>query len=106
MFVAATLAILLTMAMAITRVCLGPTVYDRILAVNVFGTKTVLLIAVLGYLSGRPEFLDIALVYALINFIGTIASSSFCATAASATPTRSMRTRGRLTRRSADGIGE
>jgi multicomponent Na+:H+ antiporter subunit F len=77
MFVAATLAILLTMALAIVRVCLGPTVYDRILAVNMFGTKTVLLIAVLGYLSGRPEFLDIALVYALINFIGTIAVLKF-----------------------------
>jgi len=48
-------------------------VYDRILAVNTFGTKTVLLIAILGFLMGRPDFLDIALVYALINFIGTIA---------------------------------
>jgi len=64
MFVAATLAILITMALALTRLCLGPTIYDRILAVNMFGTKTVLLIAVLGYLTGRPDFLDIALVYA------------------------------------------
>lgn len=77
MFIAATLAILITMALALTRLCLGPTVYDRILAVNMFGTKTVLLIAVMGYLTGRPDFLDIALVYALINFIGVIAVLKF-----------------------------
>ncbi len=73
MFIAATAAILVTMALALTRALLGPTVYDRVLAVNMFGTKTVLLIAVLGFLTGRPDFLDISLVYALINFIGTIA---------------------------------
>ncbi len=77
MFTAATIAILVTMAMALARAFIGPTVYDRLLAVNVFGTKTVLLIAVLGFLAGRPEFLDIALVYALINFIGTIAVLKF-----------------------------
>jgi multicomponent Na+:H+ antiporter subunit F len=38
-----------------------------------FGTKTVLFIAVLGFLAGRPAFLDIAIVYALINFVGTVA---------------------------------
>jgi multicomponent Na+:H+ antiporter subunit F len=73
MFAAALIAILVTMALALIRALLGPTVYDRILAVNMFGTKTVLLIAVLGFFTGRPDFLDIALVYALINFIGTIA---------------------------------
>ncbi len=73
MFAAATIAIVVTMALALLRAFLGPTVYDRILAVNMFGTKTVLMIAVLGFLMGRPELLDIALVYALINFIGTIA---------------------------------
>jgi len=73
MFVAAALAILVTMAVALGRAIAGPTVFDRILAVNVFGTKTVLIIAVLGFLSGRPDFLDIALVYALINFIGVVA---------------------------------
>ena len=73
MFVAATAAILITMVLALARALLGPTVYDRVLAVNMLGTKTVLLIAVLGFLNGRPDFLDIALVYALINFIGTIA---------------------------------
>ncbi|MFQ5773510.1 MAG: monovalent cation/H+ antiporter complex subunit F [Kiloniellaceae bacterium] len=73
MFFAATAAILVTMGMALARALLGPTIYDRVLAVNMFGTKTVLLIAVLGFLTGRPDFLDISLVYALINFIGTIA---------------------------------
>ena len=73
MFVAATTAILVTMALALIRALLGPTVYDRVLAVNMFGTKTVLLIAVFGFLTGRPDFLDIALAYALINFIAIIA---------------------------------
>lgn len=77
MFAAAAAAILATMAMALIRAILGPTVYDRIVAVNMFGTKAMLLIAVLGFLSERPEFLDIALVYALINFIGVIAIMKF-----------------------------
>ena len=77
MFAAAALAILATMAMALARALLGPTVYDRILAVNMFGTKTVLLIAVVGFLTGRPDFLDLSLVYALMNFIGTIAVLKF-----------------------------
>jgi len=77
MFGAAAFAILVTMGLALVRAFLGPTVYDRVLAVNMFGTKTVLLIAVLGFLTGRPDFLDIALVYALINFIGVIAALKF-----------------------------
>jgi multicomponent Na+:H+ antiporter subunit F len=77
MFGAATIALLVCMAMTLTRSILGPTVFDRILAVNSFGTKTVLLIAVYGFLSGRPDFLDLALVYALMNFIGTIAVMKF-----------------------------
>lgn len=77
LFAAATIALLVAMGLALARAFLGPTVYDRILAVNAFGTKTVLMIAVLGFLSGRPEFLDIALLYALINFVGTIAVLKF-----------------------------
>ncbi len=73
MFAAAMVAVAITMSLALARALLGPTVYDRILALNVFGTKTVLFIAVAGFLFGRPEFLDIGLVYALINFIGTVA---------------------------------
>lgn len=77
MLTAALLAVLATMLLALTRALLGPTLYDRLLAINMFGTKTVLFIAVAGYWAGRPEFLDIALVYALINFIGTIAVLRF-----------------------------
>jgi multicomponent Na+:H+ antiporter subunit F len=74
MFIAALLAILVTMGLALARALAGPTTYDRIAAVNMFGTKTVLLIAVLAFLSGRTDLLDIALVYALINFIGVVAA--------------------------------
>ena len=77
MFTAAAAAILVTMVMAIIRATRGPTFYDRVVAVNMFGTKSLLLIAVLGFLIERPEFLDIALVYALINFIGVIAVMKF-----------------------------
>ena len=73
MFIMAAFAVLLALGIALARAFLGPTVFDRILAVNSVGTKTVLLIAVLGFLTGRPEFLDIAIVYALINFIGVAA---------------------------------
>jgi multicomponent Na+:H+ antiporter subunit F len=73
MFAVAALGLLVAMSLAIARALLGPTIYDRIMAVNMFGTKTVLLIAVLGFVSGRPDFLDLALLYALMNFIGTIA---------------------------------
>ncbi len=72
MLIAATVAMLVVMALTIIRGFLGPTFYDRILAVNMFGTKTVLLISLLGFVMGRPEFLDIAIVYALINFISVI----------------------------------
>ena len=71
------LGIIVGMALALYRGLDGPTLYDRILAVNSFGSMTVLMIAVLGWLMGRPDFLDIALVYALINFIGTIAVLKF-----------------------------
>ena len=74
---AALIAVLVAMAIALLRALLGPTAYDRILAANSFGTKTVLFIAVVGFAMGRPEFLDIALVYALINFIGTVAVLKF-----------------------------
>ncbi|NNM03566.1 MAG: pH regulation protein F [Gemmatimonadetes bacterium] len=77
MFVAASIAVLVTMALALVRALLGPTVYDRVLAMNMFGTKTVLIIAVLGFLTERPDFLDLALLYALINFIGTLAVLKF-----------------------------
>lgn len=65
------------MSLTLIRALLGPTLFDRLLAVNSFGTKTVLLIAVYGFMTGRPDFLDIGLVYALINFLGTIAVLKF-----------------------------
>ena len=77
MYIVVTAATLLTMAFALARALLGPTVYDRVLAVNMFGTKTVLLMSVIAYLYGRPDFLDLALAYALINFIGVLAVLEF-----------------------------
>jgi len=72
-FALAATAIIIGMALVLVRAVRGPTIYDRILAINVHGTQTVLLIAVFGFLSDRPDFLDLSLVYALINFIGTLA---------------------------------
>lgn len=77
MLVVSALGILAAMSMAITRGLLGPTIFDRILAANMFGTATVLLIAVLGFLTGRPDFLDVAILYALLSFIGTVAFLKF-----------------------------
>lgn len=76
-FVVAMLGVLATMVLALARAFMGPTVFDRVLAANMFGTKTVLLIAVSGFLAGRPEWLDLALLYALMNFIGMIALLRF-----------------------------
>ena len=73
MLIVSLFAIVATMLLALARALLGPTVFDRILAANTFSTKTVLLIAVLGFITNRPDFLDLALAYALINFVGTIA---------------------------------
>jgi len=77
MFLVAAAALLLAMVLVLVRLYRGPTLYDRVLAVNSFGTHTVLFIGVLGFLNGRPDFLDIALLYALINFVGTIAILKF-----------------------------
>ena len=82
MYYAVTLATLVTMALALARAVIGPTVYDRVLAVNMFGTKTVLLVSVIAFLFGRPDFLDLALAYALINFIGVFAVLEFFRTRA------------------------
>ncbi len=67
-------AILVTMALALARALVGPTVFDRILAVNMFGTKAVLLVAVVAFVSGRTDVLDIALLYSLLNFVGVVAA--------------------------------
>jgi len=77
MFAVAAAGILISMCLALVRAILGPTVYDRVLAVNTFGTKTVVLLSVIGFLTGRPDWVDLSLVYALINFIGTVAVLKF-----------------------------
>ncbi|MGD2170754.1 MAG: monovalent cation/H+ antiporter complex subunit F [Gammaproteobacteria bacterium] len=77
MYYAVTIALIVTMALALVRALLGPTVYDRVLAVNMLGTKTVLLLSVITFLIGRPDFLDLALAYSLINFIGVLAVLEF-----------------------------
>ena len=77
MFLAALIGVVTTMLLILIRALLGPSVYDRILAINLFGTKTVLFVSVLGFFNGRPDFLDLGLTYALINFIGTITVLKF-----------------------------
>lgn len=77
MYILVSIAILVTMVLALVRALLGPSVYDRVLAVNVFGTKTVLLLSVIAFLYGRPDFLDLALAYALINVVGILAVLEF-----------------------------
>ena len=77
MYYVVAIALLITMGLALVRAILGPTVYDRVLSVNMFGTKTVLLLSVIACLGGRPDFLDLALAYALINFIGVLAVLEF-----------------------------
>lgn len=77
MLAVATLALLVTIALALARATLGPTVFDRLQAANTIGTSAMLLLALFGFLSGRPEFLDLALVYGLLNVIGVIAVLKF-----------------------------
>lgn len=77
MFTAAILAILVSLALAVWRALAGPTVFDRLLAANAIGTGTILLLALFGFLTGRPEFLDIGILYALLNMIGTFAVLKF-----------------------------
>jgi multicomponent Na+:H+ antiporter subunit F len=74
---AAIVAVLVTMILALIRAFEGPSAYDRMLAANLFGTKTVLLIALGGYALSWQSFLDVALLYALVNFVSTIAVMRF-----------------------------
>jgi multicomponent Na+:H+ antiporter subunit F len=73
MFATAAVALLVTLALALLRAAWGPSLFDRALAANTVGTVAMLLLAVMGFLNGRPEFLDLAIVYGLLNVIGTIA---------------------------------
>ncbi|HEY8482349.1 MAG TPA: monovalent cation/H+ antiporter complex subunit F [Spirillospora sp.] len=73
MLAAVIAALVVAMALTLVRAFLGPRLYNRLLAINVFGTKTVLFISVAGVMSGRSYVFDIALIYALVNFVSTIA---------------------------------
>jgi multicomponent Na+:H+ antiporter subunit F len=77
MFAAAAAALLATLVLLLARAVLGPTVFDRLHAANSTGTMAVLLLSVIGFLTGRPEFLDLAIVYGLLNIVGTIAVLKF-----------------------------
>lgn len=77
MFVAATLAVLVALGLTLVRVLRGPDVFDHALAVNTAGTLALLLLSLVGFLTGRPEFLDIAILYGLLNVLGTIAVLKF-----------------------------
>ena len=77
MFAVAAAAVLVALALTITRAIKGPTVFDRVLAGNTVGTLAIMLLAVVGFLKGRPEFLDIGLTYGLLNLIGTLSVLKF-----------------------------
>lgn len=77
MFLALVIAILVALLLVLFRALMGPSIYDRLLSVNSAGTKVVMLIAAYGFLTRRPDFVDIALLYALISYIGTIAVLKF-----------------------------
>jgi multicomponent Na+:H+ antiporter subunit F len=77
MFAVAAAAILVALGLAIVRAIRGPTVFDRVLAGNAVGTLAILLLAVFGFLTGRPAFLDIGLTYAMLNLVGTLAVLKF-----------------------------
>jgi multicomponent Na+:H+ antiporter subunit F len=77
MFAVATAAVLVAMAMVVLRALKGPTVFDRVLAGNSIGTLAILLLSVTGFLTGRPEWLDIGITYGLLNLIATLAVLKF-----------------------------
>ncbi len=77
MFTMTAAAVLVAMLLTLIRAIKGPSIYDRVLAVNMFATKTTILIVVMGFLTGRPDFTDIALVYPLLGFITAIAILKF-----------------------------
>jgi multicomponent Na+:H+ antiporter subunit F len=63
---------------SLVRVVFGPAIFNRIVAINVIGTKTVVILALIGMIHGRIDmFVDICLAYALLNFIGTLAAAKY-----------------------------
>ncbi|MEM7189435.1 MAG: monovalent cation/H+ antiporter complex subunit F [Pseudomonadota bacterium] len=77
MFIVAIIGVLVALALAVARAILGPTAFDKLLAVNTIGTFAIMLLALFGFLTGRPEFLDLGITYALLNMIGTLAVLKF-----------------------------
>jgi multicomponent Na+:H+ antiporter subunit F len=72
MFVVAVAAVLIALVLAVSRAVLGPTAFDRMLAANSIGSLAILLLAGVGFLTGRPEWLDIGLLYGLLNAVATL----------------------------------
>jgi len=62
------------------RAARGPTVPDRILGINIVGTKTLVVLVLIAYIFNQPMYLDIALVYGLLNFIVTVAAARYIET--------------------------
>ena len=77
MLAAAMLAVLAATVLMVVRALLGPTVFDRLVAANSIGNAAILILAIYGFLTDRPEFLDIGLTYAMLNIIGTFAVLKF-----------------------------
>ena len=77
MFAVGTVAVIAALVLVVIRVIKGPTVFDRVLAANSVGTLAILLLAVLGFLNGRPEWLDLGITYGVLNLIGTLAILKF-----------------------------
>lgn len=73
----AIVALLFGVLLALTRAAIGPSVFDRLQAANTIGTAAMLLLALIGFFTERPEFLDLALTYGLLNVIGVIAVLKF-----------------------------
>ncbi|HCX14626.1 MAG TPA: pH regulation protein F [Rhodospirillaceae bacterium] len=72
-FAVATISVLTALVLAVARLLMGPSIFDRVVAGNTVGSLSVLILALIGFVFGRPEFLDLAITYALLNVIGTIA---------------------------------
>jgi multicomponent Na+:H+ antiporter subunit F len=72
------LFLVILLGVSFVRIVQGPSLYDRLLGVGVIGTNAVILLAVIGFIYGRPEgFLDLAITYAILNFIGVVAIAKF-----------------------------
>ena len=78
-FIGIGIALFLLMLPALYRVIIGPTVIDRIVAANIIGTKTAVLLIIIGTIFGKVGmFIDFALAYALLTFLGSLAAARFC----------------------------